>query len=222
MSQRVFIDSSSSTVPAVATSSACTAMSFACPLGPSYKASIHLDGTAHIVLAFASWPRHDAILDVEFALGAGLESVAVVGEGATVLRTRFDRGAQVVTFELRGVNAASSGVGGGHHFTFIGRPIEGGTATPAARPADGRPQASRNGRRAAPMGTRSTCPLPPPRSSPPSPSEALWRPPSASSASGADWAAAAPNRNTAPAAARSAPRSQPCSRSPSCKAVARL
>ena len=28
--------------------------SFACPLGPSYKASIHLDGTAHIVLAFAS------------------------------------------------------------------------------------------------------------------------------------------------------------------------
>ena len=100
--------------------------SFACPLGPSYKASIHLDGTAHIVLAFASWPRHDAILDVQFALGDGLESVAVVGEGATVLRTRFDRGAQVVTFELRGVNAASSGVGGGHHFTFIGRPIEGG------------------------------------------------------------------------------------------------
>ena len=102
--------------------------SFACPLAPSYKASIHLDGTAHIVLAFASWPRHDAILDVEFALGAGLESVAVVGEGATVLRTRFDRGAQVVTFELRGVNAASSGAGGGHHFTFTGRPIEGGTA----------------------------------------------------------------------------------------------
>ena len=124
--QRVLIHSSSSTLPAVATSSACAAMaSFACPLAPSYKASIHLDGTAHIVLAFASWPRHDAILDVEFALGAGLESVAVVGEGATVLRTRFDRGAQVVTFELRGVNAASSGVGGGHHFTFIGRPIEG-------------------------------------------------------------------------------------------------
>ena len=102
--------------------------SFACPLGPSYKASIHLDGTAHIVLAFASWPRHDAIVDVAYAIGAGLESVAVVGEGATVLRTRFDRGAQVVTFELRGVNAASSGAGGGHHFTFTGRPIEGGTA----------------------------------------------------------------------------------------------
>ena len=44
--------------------------SFACPLGPSYKASIHLDGTAHIVLAFASWPREDTPLDVAYALGA--------------------------------------------------------------------------------------------------------------------------------------------------------
>ena len=127
--------------------------SFACPLAPSYKASIHLDGTAHIVLAFASWPRHDAILDVEFALGAGLESVAVVGEGATVLRTRFDRGAQVVTFELRGVNAASSGVGGGHHFTFIGRPIEGGTAL--LRPPEQ-------------ISCPSLAPLPPPPRPPPS------------------------------------------------------
>ena len=109
--------------------------SFACPLGPSYKASIHLDGTAHIVLAFASWPRHDAIVDVAYAIGAGLESVAVVGEGATVLRTRFDRGAQVVTFELRGVDAASGG-GGDAGGTTGGWPTAGFAQRPS-RGADG-------------------------------------------------------------------------------------
>ena len=58
--------------------------SFACPLGPSYKASIHLDGTA----GFAQRPSRGAdgnSIDVPAASAAILAAVAVGGVVAAAL-----------------------------------------------------------------------------------------------------------------------------------------
>ena len=70
--------------------------SFACPLGPSYKASIHLDGTAHIVLTTGGWPTAGFAqrpsrgadgnsIDVPAASAAILAAVAVGGVVAAAL-----------------------------------------------------------------------------------------------------------------------------------------